>query len=100
LIGPLFGILIAGYYVVSRQRVSVDDLYTREGKYWFRNGYNPNALWAVALGGVPAIAAVVIPIAAPALNIGWISDYSWFIGCGLGFVAFALLERRRPVIAA
>jgi NCS1 family nucleobase:cation symporter-1 len=100
LIGPLFGILIAGYYVVSRQRVWVDDLYTRSprGRYWFRGGYNPNALWSVAIGGVPAIAAVLIPVAFPALNMAWISDYSWFIGCGAGFAAFTLLERRSPAI--
>ena len=26
------------------------------------------------------------------------SDYSWFIGCGLGFAAFWYLERVRPII--
>ena len=30
LIGPLFGILIAGYYLISKQRVWVDDMYTME----------------------------------------------------------------------
>jgi NCS1 family nucleobase:cation symporter-1 len=100
LIGPLFGVLIAGYYLVSRQRVWVDDLYTRSttGRYWFKNGYNPNAIWAVITGGVPAIASVLIPVAFPGLNIGWISDYSWFIGCGIGFGAFLLRERMSPMI--
>ena len=26
--------------------------------------------------------------------------YSWFIGCGLGFAIFVLLERRNPLIPA
>ena len=100
LIGPLFGVLIAGYYFVARQRVWVDDLYTKSpaGRYWFKNGWNPNAIWAVLIGGVPAVLAVLIPTAWSSLGIGWISDYSWFIGCGLGFVAFQVLERRRPMI--
>jgi NCS1 family nucleobase:cation symporter-1 len=100
LIGPLFGVLIAGYYFVSRQRVWVDDLYTQSptGRYWFRNGWNPNAVWAVVIGGLPAIAAAVLPTSIPSLNVGWISDYSWFVGCGLGFAAFLWLERRAPVI--
>jgi NCS1 family nucleobase:cation symporter-1 len=100
LIGPLFGVLIAGYYLVSRQRVWVDELYTRSprGRYWFRNGYNPNAIRATAIGGVPAIASVLIPAAAPGLDVGWISDYSWFIGCGLGFLVFLILERTSPMI--
>src|SRR3954471_24858309 len=63
LIGPLFGILIAGYYVASRQRVWVDDLFTLSttGRYWFRGGYNPNAVWAILLSGVPAILSVLVP---------------------------------------
>ena len=27
-----------------------------------------------------------------------IGDFGWFIGCGLGFAMFALLERVRPMI--
>ena len=46
LIGPLFGVLIAGYYLVSKQKVWVDDMFVMNttGRYWFRNGYNPNAV--------------------------------------------------------
>ena len=48
LIGPLFGVLIAGYYLVSKQRIWVDDMFTMDPKarYWFTNGYNPNAVAA------------------------------------------------------
>ena len=31
-------------------------------------------------------------------HVSWISDYSWFIGCGLGYVLFLLFERRDPRI--
>ena len=27
-----------------------------------------------------------------------VGDFGWFIGCGLGFAIFALLERTRPMI--
>jgi len=92
LIGPLFGILIAGYYLASRQRVAVDDMYTMAptGRYWFRGGYNPNAVVAVAVAGVPTVLLTLFA------NVG---DYGWFIGCALGFVVFAALERARPMIA-
>ncbi len=104
LIGPLFGILLAGYYKISRQRIWVDDMFTmdKSSRYWFRNGYNPNAIIAVICAGVPSIAAVVIPhlIAnATGANIGWIGDFSWFLGCGLGYVIFLGLERARPMIS-
>ncbi|WOF22763.1 NCS1 family nucleobase:cation symporter-1 [Microbacterium betulae] len=105
LIGPLFGILIAGYYVVSRQRIKVDDMYTmsEKGAYWYRKGYNPNAMWAVVGAGVPTVAIAIVPkslVFAGLLDAGWgsISDFSWFIGCGLGFALFALLERVDPKV--
>src|SRR3954449_7288187 len=45
-IGPLFGVLIADYYLVRRQRVVVDELFTMSttGSYWYRNGFNPTAV--------------------------------------------------------
>ncbi|STS82827.1 cytosine/purine/uracil/thiamine/allantoin permease family protein [Klebsiella pneumoniae] len=48
-IGPLFGILIADFYLIKRGRVSVDDLFddTPQGKYWYRNGFNPKAIAAL-----------------------------------------------------
>jgi NCS1 family nucleobase:cation symporter-1 len=50
LIGPLFGILIAGYYLAAKQRIAVDDMYTLDpaGRYWYRGGFNPNAVITVA----------------------------------------------------
>ena len=105
LIGPLFGILISGYYTVSRQRIWVDDMFTLDkgGRYWFRNGYNPNAVLAVILAGVPAILSVLVPhlvrdLGLTTVDATWVGNYSWFLGCGLGYLVFTLLERRRPMI--
>jgi len=91
LIGPLFGILIAGYYLAAKQRIAVDDMYTMDpsAKYWYKGGFNPNAVITVAVTGVIAILL--------SLFTG-VGDFGWFIGCGLGFVIFALLERTRPMI--
>jgi NCS1 family nucleobase:cation symporter-1 len=89
LIGPLFGILIAGYYLGAKQRIAVDDMYTLSptGRYWYRNGFNPNAVATVASTGV---VTVLLSLFAGVGNFGW------FIGCGLGFLVFAVLERMHP----
>ena len=104
LIGPLFGILIAGYYLISKQRVWVDDMYVMNtsGRYWFRNGYNPNAVASVLIGGLPAILVVIVLGQvwhdSPNAILSHAGDFSWFIGCGLGLLAFWALERSRPRI--
>ncbi len=101
LIGPLFGILIAGYFVVSRQRVFVDDMFTLspQGRYWYSNGFNPNAVLALVLASIPSIATAILPSPLQQLGIvdvTWLSDFSWFIGAGLGYLFFWLLEKYRP----
>ena len=101
MIGPLFGILIAGYYVSARQRVLVDDMFTmsEKGKYWYSKGYNTNAVYALLLAGVPTVALGVLPKLIADLggfDISWIGNFTWFIGCGLGYVIFVILERRNP----
>jgi len=101
LIGPLFGVLIAGYYLVGKQRVHVDDMFTLapSASYWYRKGYNPNAVWTVAVAGVVSVASAVLPeilANAGVVDVTQVSSYSWFIGCGLGLVLFTALERRRP----
>lgn len=103
LIGPLFGILIAGYYVAAKQRLLTDALYTSDpdAPYWYDKGYNPNAVLAMIIAGVPTILIATLPrliSSVSELNITWLGDFTWFIGCGLGFVAFTLLEKARPRI--
>ncbi|MGV9545430.1 NCS1 family nucleobase:cation symporter-1 [Nocardia beijingensis] len=86
-IGPLFGVLIADYYLVRKQRVVVDDLFTMSsgGRYWYRGGYNPAAVIATVIG---ALVAVVPVLAKDVTGMYTAAQYSWFIGCGLGFAAY------------
>ncbi|MEV6630563.1 NCS1 family nucleobase:cation symporter-1 [Actinoplanes sp. NPDC051470] len=89
-IGPLFGVLIADYYLIRRQKVDVDDMFTMDpgGRYHYHKGYNPAAIIATAVG---AIIAVIPVLWAGGPGMHDIAQYSWFIGCGLGFVTYYLL---------
>lgn len=89
-IGPLFGILIADFYLVRKQQVVVDDLYTLspKGRYWYSKGYNLKAVCTMIPSALIPILCVLIPAWRGAAN------YAWFIGMGLGFVIYALLNRK------
>ncbi|MGW5456745.1 NCS1 family nucleobase:cation symporter-1 [Nocardia sp. NPDC003979] len=102
-IGPLFGVLICDYYLVRKQKVIVDDLFTmsERGSYYYRKGYHPAAIVATAVGAGVA----VFPVLANGLpGMHTAAQYSWFIGCGLGFVTYYLLtaarRRTRPEVLA
>ncbi|MEX5715022.1 NCS1 family nucleobase:cation symporter-1 [Serratia ureilytica] len=88
-IGPLFGILIADFYLIKRGQVSVDDLFddTPKGKYWYRNGFNPKAIAAL----LPSVAIGLIISFIPALH--QVANFSWFIGVFLGATAYRWLAR-------
>ncbi len=101
LIGPLFGLLIAGYYLVGKQRVAVDDLFSMEptGRYWFKRGFNPNAVWTMVIAGGISVAAALVPTIVKDLggpDFTWLGNYGWFIGCALGLALFWLFETLSP----
>jgi NCS1 family nucleobase:cation symporter-1 len=93
LIGPLFGILIADYYLIRDQKILVDDLFTlaEDGAYYYRKGYNPAAIKAVAVSGAISLASVIVPKVADVLT--WLPQYGWFVGCGIGFLSYYLIAR-------
>src|SRR5919112_5085362 len=41
-IGPLYGILVADYFILKHEHLFVDDLYSDkpDGHYWYTNGFN------------------------------------------------------------
>jgi NCS1 family nucleobase:cation symporter-1 len=82
-IGPLYGVLIADYYLVKRRRVNVDALYTLSpaGTYHYRKGYNPVAVVATVIAALAGVLVVFFGSTEAA-------TYTWFIGAGLGFALY------------
>ena len=92
-IGPLFGILIADYYFVKKQNIVVDDLYTLDskGNYWYKNGYNYNAIYAL----IPSAIIPILCVLLPQLHV--LANFSWFIGMFLGLLTYSVISMRSPV---
>lgn len=84
-IGPLFGILIADFYLVKKQKIEVDELFTMrpEGAYWYRNGWNPVAVGATAI-------ASILPIGVVIFGTVYQASFTWFIGAGMGMLLYWL----------
>ena len=92
-IGPLFGILIADYYLVRRQRVILDDMFTmsESGTYWYKKGYNPAAIISTVVGALVAMIPVILkaqPFGLDVWGMAGAAQYSWFLGMGVGFVCY------------
>lgn len=94
-IGPLYGVLIADYFLVKKQQVAVDDLYTLSpsGRYHYTKGYNLVAVAATAAGAVLAMLVVF-------LGSSSVAAFSWFIGAGIAFALHWTLSRRQTTTVA
>lgn len=48
---PLFAIVVADYFVVRRRAYDVEELYLRNGAYWYSHGLNPTsfAVWFLGI---------------------------------------------------
>jgi NCS1 family nucleobase:cation symporter-1 len=76
LLGPLFGVIIADYWLLRRTRIDVPALYSDDaaGPYFYRDGINPRAIVAF----VPAAILSLLIAFIPALHS--VSAFSWFSG--------------------
>jgi NCS1 family nucleobase:cation symporter-1 len=90
-LGPIAGIMICDYYLVRRRNLVVTDLYRRRGLYEYRNGFNPNAMIALATGVVVALIGLAVP------PLRWLYDYAWFVGFFIsGGLYFLLMQGHVP----
>ena len=92
------GVLIAGYWFVSRTQIQLADLYLAGGRYWFSAGWNWRAVVATLVGAVLAVGgAYSNPGAGPFPEDGLIPflqplyDYSWVVGLVAGFLVYLAL---------
>ena len=100
LMGAIGGILIADYWVLRRQVLSVPDLFAVEGRYTYRRGINPCAMIALTIAILPVapgfLRAAMTPggIVANPTFLDTLYTYAWFVTFALGFAVYLLLMRR------
>ena len=100
LLGPVGGIMIVDYFFIRKQQLQLDDLYSHEGLYHYKNGFNSAAIIALLFGilpNVPGFLLQVKVISATAFP-EWIShlyNYAWFVGFGVSGVGYYFLFTRK-----
>ena len=92
ILAPLYGVMVADYYLVKREKIVTEDLYTLfpSGRYHYDGGWNHVGLKSLAISGAIAIGwelSTQLFHILPANNLGWV------IGAVSGAVAYTLLMR-------
>ncbi len=82
LLGPLFGIVAADYWLVRRGRIDVPALYTEDpsSPYHYRGGVNWRAVGVFVPSAAIAVALAFVPV------LEAFAPFSWPVGAALGAV--------------
>ena len=93
ILAPVFGIMITDYYIIKKQRIDIDDLFSDspKGKYHYNGGFNGKGMLAWVLSGYIAVGTVWPNILFLGMddffaNLGGGGGYAWIIGASLGAV--------------
>jgi NCS1 family nucleobase:cation symporter-1 len=87
-LGPIAGVLIADYFVVRQQRLTVKDLYIRHGEYEYSRGFNVKAIAALIAGVFVALIGLFVD------EVRFLYDYAWFVGFAAAFIGYIFLMKR------
>ncbi|CAE6912531.1 Allantoin permease [Pseudomonas marincola] len=95
-LAPLYGIIVADYYLVRKQQLNLQDLFSTEtsGAYYYDNGWNRKAMLAFGAASVFSVCTVWVP------SLSIFSGYSWLFGAFLGAALHYLLMRKQVALVA
>ncbi len=85
LLGPVAGIMVADYFIIRGTKLDTYSLYRRGGVYEYRSGFNPVAVFALALGVLAALIGRFIP------SLAFLYSYAWFLGFFFSGTIYAAL---------
>jgi len=101
ILAPVFGIMIVDYYIIKKQKINVDDLYSESpnGKYHYNNGFNTKGMLAWVLSGYIAVGTVwpnilILGLGDFFASLGGGGGYAWIIGASLGAVVHLIISRK------
>ena len=93
-LAPLYGIIVADYYLVRKQKLALQDLYSTspQGTYWFNKGWNTRAIAAFTVAAIFSMLTVWVP------QLAALNGFAWMIGAFMGGLFHWLVMRNHVVV--
>ena len=88
--GPLFGVVVIDYYLVKKSNLNNKDIFTLDnyGLYFYSNGWNIKAIYALVLGFVFSASVIWNE------SLMIFQTYSWIIGAFISSLTYYLLSSK------
>jgi NCS1 family nucleobase:cation symporter-1 len=88
--GPLFGLMIADYYLIKNEELSNKDIYSidGEGLYFYTGGWHLKGIYSLFLGFVFASSTIWNS------KLMFLQPYAWIIGAIVSYITYYLLTKK------
>ncbi len=90
LFGPLFGVIIADYYLIKNKELSNNDIYSvdGEGLYFYSGGWHLKGVYSLFLGFIFSSSTIWN------VNLMFLQTYSWIMGAFVAWITYYLLAKK------
>lgn len=91
-ITPLIGIILADYYLIKKQNIVTEALYSSDKRnvYWYKSGFNPIALLSLFISTGCGVLFIFLP------SLESVRNFSCLFGFVIGLLAQTLLSSLIP----
>jgi NCS1 family nucleobase:cation symporter-1 len=88
--GPLFGVMIADYYLIKNKELSNNDIYSvdGEGLYFYSGGWHIKGVYSLFIGFIFSFSTIWN------VNLMFLQTYSWIIGAFIAWITYYLLAKK------
>ena len=88
--GPLFGVIIADYYLIKNKELSNNDIYSvdGEGLYFYSGGWHIKGVYSLFIGFIFSFSTIWN------VNLMFLQTYSWIIGAFVSWITYYLLAKK------
>ncbi len=89
LFGPLFGLMVADFYMIKKGKLENKDIYSLEtsGTYYYSGGWHLKGVYSLLLGFIFSASTIWNT------NLMFLQSYSWIIGAFVAAFVYYLLAR-------
>ena len=88
--GPLFGVMVADYYLIKNQELTNKDLYSmdKESAYYYSGGWHIKGVYSLILGFIFSASTIWNT------NLMFLQSYAWIIGAFVAWMTYYLLAKK------
>ena len=87
---PIFGVMIADYYLIKSESISNKDIYSTDADsiYYFSKGWHIKGCYSILIGFIFSASTIWNP------NLMFLKSFAWIIGAFVSFLTYYLLAKK------